>query len=683
MVNDITYVFIWWFTLFVVGVVSIPTVWFVFKKFFDIGYGFAKIIGLLLVSYVSFVGATAKVIPFSTLTVFVIFFAYAIFNLFIFKKYKKGIMNSLEGRLKVVIFQEIFFTLGLVLWSYIRAHQPDIRGLEKFMDFGFINSILKSKYLPPADMWFAGLPINYYWFGHFFVAVVTKLSTIPSTVTYNLMLATILGTGLSGAFSIVSTLFNKLNRKKNIRLTFIAGVISAVLLIFAGNFHTPLYMYKEGKDNYWYPDATRFIGYHPETEDKTIHEFPIYSFVVSDLHAHLINLPLVLLYISLLLKYTIDEKDKENSTLSEILKDRDLIILGFIIGVMFMTNAWDFANYSLLSGIVFLVFNIKKHGAKLKAFTNTALNFAVILPTASLAVLPFVVNFESLAKGVKLVHTHTPLWQLLVLWGFPLILTVFFTTFLFKNRKSLKTPDYFVMSLFAASWTLIALPEIIYVKDIYIASHYRANTMFKLTYQAFVMFYLSSGYVMVRIFTAVDNLAVKFITGVLFALIAYSVLIYPPEAVDSYYQELKTYRGLRGDTWLKAFHPERYRVISWLKENVEGQPTILEAPGDSYTDFNVISSYTGLPTVSGWFVHEWLWRGDSSFPQKRVTDISQIYTSPDTNLTRNLLNKYSVSFIIVGSQEREKYPNLNEEKFNRIGRRVYSVENTSIYQVSD
>ena len=40
-------------------------------------------------------------------------------------------------------------------------------------------------------------------------------------------------------------------------------------------------------------------------------------------------------------------------------------------------------------------------------------------------------------------------------------------------------------------WGLALLPEIVYVKDIYSGSYKRANTMFKLTYQAFIMFGIS------------------------------------------------------------------------------------------------------------------------------------------------------------------------------------------------
>ena len=108
----------------------------------------------------------------------------------------------------------------------------------------------------------------------------------------------------------------------------------------------------------------------------------------------------------------------------------------------------------------------------------------------------------------------------------------------------------------------------------------------------------------------------------------------------------------------------------------------MEAPGDSYTEYNVVSSYTGLPTVSGWFVHEWLWRGTADIPQARVSEITEIYTSEDSNYTQSLLNKYRVEYVIIGDFEREKFPNLYEQKFNQLGKVVYSSGNTRLYRLN-
>jgi len=295
--------------------------------------------------------------------------------------------------------------------------------------------------------------------------------------------------------------------------------------------------------------------------------------------------------------------------------------------------------------------------------------------------LPFIFNFENIAKGVDFVNARTPIWQLGVLWGFPALLTFIFIFLLFKNKK-IRNPDLFIISLLVTSWLLIFLPEIIYVKDIYIASHHRANTMFKLTYQAFVMFYVSAGFIAAKSLLSTQGIIKKLGVTVFFGILFASILWYPSFAIKSYYGDLKDYKGLSGDSWLKTQRPNVYDAISWLKKNVTGQPTILEAPGDSYTEFNVISSYTGLPTVLGWFVHEWLWRGEASFPQSRVNDITQIYISPNLDLTKKLLNKYKVKYVIVGEFEREKYPTLLENKFENLGKLVFTSGDLKIYEIN-
>lgn len=669
--NDFPYILQWWFTLFVIGVVSFPLLFLFFKNFFDAGYGLAKIFGLAIFSFTVFFLSIIQLLPLERPFIYLVLEIYIVLNLYLFIKNKSAIITAIKEKAKILVFQEVLFIFGLTLWSYVRGHSPDINGLEKFMDYGFINSILETKFLPPADMWFVGKPINYYWFGHFWAALTTKLSALPAAVTYNLLIATILGFSLTASFSIVSTLVSFLKEGKGTRLAFAAGLISAILLTFAGNFHTPYYVLKDGVEKYWYPDATRFIGYNPDTNDKTIHEFPMYSFVVSDLHAHLLNFPFVLLYIALLAS-TILAKDG--------IPKKNLLALGFVLGIMFMTSTWDFGNYSLVTGVAFLTANIRKHKISVKTIINTAVLLFMVLPIAFLTALPFILNFESIAQGIDLVKAHTPLWQLAILWGFPGVLTIIFSLISFKV-KNLTKADVFVLSLLISSWILIFLPEVIYVKDIYVASHHRANTMFKLTYQAYVMTYLTSGYIAIRTFTVIRNTAVKLVAALFFLAVFASILPYAYFSTDSYYGKLKTYRGLNGESWLLNLYPNEQSVISWLR-GLPGQPTILEAPGDSYTEFNVISSYSGLPTVSGWFVHEWLWRGTADIPQERVSEITLIYTSTDNALTKSLLTKYGVEYVIVGNNERTKFPGVNEVKFTQLGQLVYSTGVINVYKIT-
>lgn len=672
MTFDIPTILVWWSVLIFLGFTGIPSTVLLFSSFRDSGYGFAKIISILVVSYFTFIFSFLKIAPFTQHSIFLVITIWALLNLLLYLKNKDLINRELKDKYKVILFQEMWFGAGLIFWGFVRGNQPDIRGLEKFMDFGFVNSILRSKYLPPNDMWFSGEHINYYWFGHYITALLTKLSNLSSGQTYNLMIATIAGLTLSEVFSFVSGFFTKLSNK---RTGFVAGIIAGLLLVFGGNFHTPFYVFKNGADKYWYPDATRFIGYNPDVPDKTIHEFPNYSFVVSDLHAHLINLPSVLLFISIL--FLVSTKKKSELNLTKI------ILFGFLFGLFFMTNTWDYGNYLLLFGISLFIWLIYSKFSFDKLITLVIKGIGII-GVSSIILLPFVLNFKSIAQGVHLVHSHSSLWQLFVLWGFIFItfISFYFTLLHKKKLKDINSKDLFLVSLFLGAFVLIIIPEIIYVKDIYSATHYRANTMFKLTYQAFVIGYIASTCAIFRILTEIKNKYAHFIAALTFGVIVATLLSYSYFSIGSYYGKLKLYRSLDGTKWIVNQLPDRAMAIKWFSENIiDSQPVILEAPGDSYTDYNVISSYTGLPTVSGWFVHEWLWRGDASFPQTRVADITTIYTSPDIQLTKSLLKKYNISYVIVGDQERQKYPNISLSKIAQIGRKVLDAQLISIYKI--
>jgi uncharacterized membrane protein len=96
-----------------------------------------------------------------------------------------------------------------------------------------------------------------------------------------------------------------------------------------------------------------------------------------------------------------------------------------------------------------------------------------------------------------------------------------------------------------------------------------------------------------------------------------------------------------------------------------------------------VSSYTGLPTIAGWWVHQWLWRGGSEVVGKIIPDIQAMYTSPDHQLTRDLLEKYQVEYVIIGSNERKKYTPLDQSKFEALGKAVFKTADGSgiIYQI--
>jgi len=687
MFADTKFIFLWWLVILIFGTAVLPFTFGFFHKFFDKGYIFSKIISLAFISYCLFVLGVFKLVPFTTQSIFTVLLIIIALNYFN-KEKRNNLIKIIKDNYKIIIAEELFFLIILTLWSWVRGFSPNIEGLEKFMDWGFVNSILRSKFMPPADMWFAGESINYYYFGHIIFALITKVSGISSAITYNLSIATVCALTFISGFSVAGNLIHHFFTKKNLTFILIGGIISALFLTFGGNLHAVYKIskinisqnngqlvvsssaFKKAADTYWYPDATRFIGFDPDIKDKTIHEFPIYSFVVADLHGHMNDIPIVLLFVALLLSLV--------GTSTAMINWKLIIGTGMILSWAYMTNAWDFAIYGLLFAITYLLVHVD--------LWKTIVNGVGTIIFWYLFTLPYSLHFVPMTQGLKLSDIQTPFYQLFVLYGgfwliiLPFVITLFVKQI--KGKKKLFTyADLFVLALFVTATILIIIPEVGYIKDIYIFEHRRANTMFKLVYQAFMMYSLTTGYIVVRLTSLIKNRRWYLAYKILFLSVFVCHLIYPYFAIKSYYG-LKDYKGLYGMNFIKEQFPENFEAINWINTNISGQPVMLEAVGDSYTMYNQISMATGLPTVEGWLVHEWLWRGGYDLPGGRATDVEKIYTSKDKNETRRLLQKYNVDYVFLGANEIKKYPELNEKNFIDLGyRTVFESGQTKIYKV--
>lgn len=739
MLSDLSSIFQWWLTIFLIGIIFTPLTNLIFPNFFDKGYIFAKVIGIALISYTVFVLGLLKILPFETQNIFLVVAVFLLINFFI---NKKSWMSNFRSVLPIIILEECTFILILIFWSLIHAHQPEIHGLEKYMDYGFINSILRAKYFPPLDMWFTPYSINYYYFGHLVAAVLTKLSNLPSSITFNLALSTISALSFVSAFSIGANLI------KNFKLI-IGGLITAFILNFAGNLHTIYLFFKPYinenpvpfwqlifspqtfPNSYWYPNATRFIH-------NTIHEFPLYSYVVSDLHGHVLDIPFVLLAIAVLLSLffkwkleiarppaTLPKQSnvKQASVAGEVGRGNwklEILLISFLLAIIYMTNAWDGIIYLLLSAIIIAYVKLKPikppSHQSIKYYVSGIKKPSYVIPTTLYLILIFVgfflfslplnLNFKPFVSGIGILcgpkfltsignfgpfifetnHCqHSPLWQLFILYGFFYFWVFSFFVFLFRKTKVVQS-DIFVLILIFLSTMLIIIPEFVYVKDIY-PEHYRANTMFKLVYQSFIMLSVSSGYIIVRLFLNRKSLIInrsywKFVYLFIGSIFILAVFLYPYFAINSYFGNLKIYSGLNGTNYLKPLYPNDYEAILWINKNITGQPVILEAQGDSYeTYYARVSANTGLPTVLGWTVHEWLWRGSYDVPSPRIAEVAKMYESKNLDETKTLFKKYKVSLVFAGDLERQKYPNLNEEKFQSLGKVIYQKGSTKIFRV--
>ena len=720
--GDVWTFWTWYLLALVLGVAAMPLTGRLFRRFDDKGWIFSKVTAIAITGFLTWFLVTVKILKFTAVTCVAVTVIGTVLSILLYRKEQKDGFECIPfAHLNLVYAEELLFFAFFLMWTYFAGFHPAAYGTEKFMDYGFMEAMMRSKTLPATDLWYSQGKINYYYGGQYFAVFLTKLSGAKVELTYNLMRTFVAGLAFAMPFSLVHQMVT--DRLGRIRtgwkkaLPSVTGILAGISVSIAGNMHYVVYgqiipfiqkLKGEEVSSYWFPDATRYIGFNPDVEDKTIHEFPCYSFVLGDLHAHVVDIMFVLLLLGLLYawmkKVRTTELSGESMRRKQFWKKQllmpQLLAAGALLGMFHWTNYWDFVIYFVVTCGAALFMNIIGQKGKIRwALGVTAVQAAEILILATVIILPFTLQFDTsnMVQGIALAKHHSLLHQLLVLWGLPGILTILFVVSLLIEKlrgaeqkslyhllTSIRLPDLFAVLMGLCAIGLVLIPELVYVRDIYENGNARANTMFKLTYQAYIMFGMTMIYAIFRLLVIGKNKILKVLAFIGLFLFVWTCG-YFGNSVHSWFGTVwkpSQYKGLNATAFLETDFPEDVNGIRWLKENISDAPVVLEANGDSYSEYERVSAMTGLPTIMGWYVHEWLWRGNLADLNAKIEEIKEIYTSTDETRVKELLEEYNVSYIFVGSCERNKYgADLNNDLLKGLGEVVFQDSEYPTYIV--
>ncbi len=406
-------IFKWWALLLMIGLITFPISFFLFRKTYDKGYMFSKVIGLFLIGYLSWL---LGFIHFSTATIWIVIALLTGLSAFIFVKLKGEIMDFLNRKLGLILVTELFFFFVFFLFAHFRMYQPDIIGTEKFMDFAFMNAISKADMMPPFDPWMAGegLYISYYYFGYVIMAALTKISAVPNSIAYNLALTSVVALS---AVTMVGLLYN-------LTKNYLIGFLAAAFLLLISNLDGFIQVVNNGWStvnfNWWH--SSRIIDY-PDY-DITINEFPFFSFLLGDMHPHQMAIPFALLALNSALMF-IRSEDKE---LFGIDMERlpFIIFTGLLLGGLWFMNSWDLPTYFFITALAVFANRYSMDADYKNWIRDAGITLGVILGVAIAAYLPFTLFFSSQAKGIGLVKANTKITDFLVLFGIMLFPVVSF-----------------------------------------------------------------------------------------------------------------------------------------------------------------------------------------------------------------------------------------------------------------
>ena len=631
---------------------------------------------------------------------------------------------------KLWLTGEALFLAAFAGWTVMRSYAPDVWGTEKPMDMAFINAINRSTWMPPHDPWLSGATINYYYFGHFIIAWLIHLSGVAPWVGFNLGVALVYALAASTVFGVAATLWVAARREDAgpALSPILPGLAAAALAMLLGNLAGALeLLQKPGpllQFDWWSP--SRVIV-------NTINEFPYFSFLLADLHAHMLSTPFGLTGLAFAFQLALAGPrlprrwgiEKGTST-SWLACGGELLLAAVMVGCLYALNGWD---YPTVLGIGFLCLLLWATRRQVAAPAALAVWAGAWLLVSFLLFVPFYLHFKAPEGGPAIVPEHASLVQYLhdyaLIYG--LFAWVLGVAFLQRWRGlglagrhqiwiavaavallALLAPahlDGLVLLLAAcafAVWTaadddleqavrlwwlivgvaigLATVGELVYLRDAFAGSpDYRMNTVFKFGYQAWFLFAVAAGCAAFGSKPWLGLTGRRFWLGGLVVLVAcagvYTVAgAYSREAG---FRSAPTLDGLR---WLEVQAPGDAAAIRWLNANVRGAPTLLEAVGSDYDNAGHarMSTFTGLPAVLGWPGHEAQWAHDQGTRQQ---DVKTLYSTTDLGLSRALLQRYAVQYVVVGSLERVDFPPAGLAKFAQLGSPVFSSGDTIVYRI--
>ncbi len=265
-------------------------------------------------------------------------------------------------------------------------------------------------------------------------------------------------------------------------------------------------------------------------------------------------------------------------------------------------------------------------------------------------------------------------------------------------------PRAFTLLLGAAAFGLVAMTEVVFLRDVFAGNFPRMNTVFKFYFQAWALLSITCGAGLYFIMESFRPAATatglhrwvrrgsQALWSAVLLLILLAGMVYP---IVGSYQRTNHYmqrtNSLDGLTYMQSYDPSDYAAIQWLNSHIQGDPVIVEAfdpQGGDYSDYARISAFTGLPTLMGWAGHEYQWRVNwlnkdynSADFYRRGSDINAIYTDKHPNVVLALMAQYNAQLLYVGPLEQVTYTGADLSRFGAFMKVVYSANGVTIYQV--
>jgi YYY domain-containing protein len=472
----------WYILITLLGWMTLPLTYRLLPALADRGYTLARTFGLMLWGYIFWLFASLGMAQNDTgglLLGLVIVGGLSAWN---FINRKSEIVNWLGENLKLVIVTELLFLVAFGFMAFFRSANPEILGTEKPMELMFINGIMNSPAFPPRDLWLSGYSISYYYFGFVMTAMLAMFTGVPATMAFNLMLSLIFGLSAAGAYGVLYNLLSIRKptdqvAEKGSRFTFHALLAPLFLLLisnaegFLEVLHARGLFWKDGAnfwtwldipelrdvppqvaqwtaDRYWWWwRASRVImdyDFQNNWTGDVINEFPAFSFILGDLHPHVLAIPFFLLAIAVALNLFLGGfRGRVDLYVGQLhISKTGFFLSAFMLGGAAFLNTWDILPVAAVIVFSYALARVRRQvsegdesGWGWERLEDILLFGIPALITAYLLYLPFFISFDSQLGGILPSFMYiTRGAQLWVMWGV-LFIPIFALLIYFARSK--------------------------------------------------------------------------------------------------------------------------------------------------------------------------------------------------------------------------------------------------------
>lgn len=604
--------FLWLILLWLIGWTFFPLSRRIWQGLLpDAGLAVGRVLGLCLWTVTAFWLGHLGVPP--RFCALLIFPALLVGGFFLWRE-RDIVCKTFRERRPGILAGEALFLGVFLCFFLLRCFGPETVDGEKQMDMAMIAACARADYLPPPNPYTSGERLTgYYYAGHLQTALLTRAIFSTPQWTYNLMCATVPALAFSALFSLCGALCRSLKWG----LIAVCGVLTLGTLAPLRLIWPAVFGQSPGAPEYF--STSRVIPF-------TINEYPFFTFAFGDLHAHLFAMPLAVLVLCLAW------------TLWQGGRSLPLVLCSVALATLAMTNTWDLPFYLLLACLAVWC------GRKMVRDKTVAVTVLVFLTLLGASL--FFLNLTTTSSGVHFLWPSSPLVAWLMVWGVFLGILI---PALLRVQKS--TESNFCVMLAGCGILVLIWSEITWM-GYWPPPYHRQDTVFKFGLQAWYLCGVAA------FCLALPQVAAgrwpRFVP--LLHLPFFVVMLYSSGMVLwGRAGEFQEFKGTNAWAQLSA---HEQNAAQWLQTHAREGDFILEAEkhdGGDYTAYSRYANTTGVPSVIGPQSHSHQWLGRNEEILRRKQDVRTFYTTENEDIRQNILRKYRVRWIILGSLERWEY----------------------------